>query len=125
MACHLGKFLHRGAIIFSYYYYVHLWETHFKDMNVTFFCDDLSVVEILKKQTSPDPALMRLLRQFVVFAMCNNFMFVAQHININTTSPVASGLASALTRILSNSLTAPSVTTYLGALILLLKFFNN
>ena len=54
------------AIIFSYYYYVHLWETHFKDMNVTFFCDDLSVVEILKKQTSPDPALMRLLRQFVV-----------------------------------------------------------
>ena len=59
---------------------VHLWGTKFKDMNVTFFCDNLAVVEILKKQTSRDPGLMRLLRQLVVFAMRNNLMFSAQHI---------------------------------------------
>ena len=59
---------------------VHLWGTQLKDMNVTFFCDNLAVVEILKKQTSRDPGLMRLFRQLVVFAMRNNLMFSAQHI---------------------------------------------
>ena len=48
--------------------------------NIVFLVDNMSVVHILRSQTSKDTQLMNMLRKVVVIAMKYNIQFYASHI---------------------------------------------
>ncbi|MCP3898344.1 MAG: hypothetical protein GY707_01270, partial [Desulfobacteraceae bacterium] len=57
-----------------------LWHDKFKNCNVLFNVDNMSVVCILNSQTSRDVTIMSLLRKIVVVAMLNDINFTGKHI---------------------------------------------
>ncbi len=62
------------------YYAMLLWNENFKSCNVVFNVDNLSVVCVLNTQTSPDHAIMSLLRRIIVIAMLQDINICGVHI---------------------------------------------
>jgi len=57
-----------------------LWSEQLKNKRIIFHIDNLALVSILSKGSSKDPAIMRLIRLIVLFAMLNNIQFKALYI---------------------------------------------
>ena len=59
---------------------VFLFGHHWRNRNVLFISDNLSIVYCINKQTSKDKIIMRLLRIIVLESLRHNFCFAAKHI---------------------------------------------
>jgi hypothetical protein len=57
-----------------------IWAPLLKNHKILFLCDNLSVVNIINKQSRRDAILMKLVRELVVTCLRNNILFRAQHI---------------------------------------------
>lgn len=57
-----------------------IWAPLWKNHKILFLCDNMSVVNVINKQTCKDAFLMKLVRELVVTSLCNNVLFRAQHI---------------------------------------------
>ena len=57
-----------------------VWSEALRNQCITLHCDNYAVVYILNKQTSRDPSIMTLVRQFVVICMINNILIKAVHV---------------------------------------------
>ncbi|MEW8547296.1 MAG: reverse transcriptase domain-containing protein [Candidatus Thiodiazotropha sp.] len=65
---------------------VYLFGEYWQNKNILFFCDNLSIVYCLNKQTSKDKLIMRMLRIIVLRSLKYNFCFQAKHINSKSNS---------------------------------------
>lgn len=59
---------------------IHMWGSLLCNHRILFLTDNEAVSAIVKKQSSKDPLIMKLVRQLVVASMSNNIMFSAKHI---------------------------------------------
>ena len=57
-----------------------LWGNKMKNRKVVLHSDNMSVVDVLNKQSARDPLLMNLVRQLVLSALVNNILFKCKHI---------------------------------------------
>ena len=72
---------------------VYIWHDHFTNKRVLFWCDNLSVVRIINRQTSRSERVMRLVRKLVLTCLKFNITFSAKHI-----ASVDNDMADALSR---------------------------
>ena len=59
---------------------VYIWRELFTNKKVLFWCDNLSVVRIINRQTSRSERVMRLVRRLVLTCLESNISFSAKHI---------------------------------------------
>lgn len=59
---------------------IELWHDHLSNRVVTFYSDNIAVVDIINKHSSRDPHLMTLMRRFMVNVLRYNIVFKAAHI---------------------------------------------
>ena len=71
---------------------VYIWHEHFSNKKVLFWCDNLSVVRIINRQTSRSERVMRLVRMLVLTCLKFNITFSAKHI-AGTNNDVADALS--------------------------------
>ena len=69
-----------------------LWGPHWRGKHVLFRVDNMAVVGILQKRTSPDPHVMHLLRCFILYTAVYHFTYIMEHIagNVNTAADAIS-----------------------------------
>ena len=64
-----------------------VWGSQWRTSRVIFHSDNMAVVDLLRKRTSPDPLVMHLLRCFIFYAAVYHFSFEAKHIaGVNNTA---------------------------------------
>ena len=57
-----------------------VWGCHWRQLCICFYCDNMAVVDLLKKRSSPHPLLMHLLRCFFFYSAFFSFDFVVEHV---------------------------------------------